>query len=284
MKTLGGHRCADLQWCMVHKLRHQSDVTSVREGDPNFSGTLAKGLMILQAFSREPRPYANSELAAMLGLSRPTVSRLCRTLLALGYLERDARADRYLMGPAAVALGYPYIVSIDLRAQARPAMQALANDVRGAVSIGVVLGLDVVYVETCAWQRGTLARPDVGAVRGVAEMAMGRAWLFTLDAAKRAEVLRQIETQRPDEMTRCASGIDESLATQARLGFAVNYGDAFHGEYGVAVCSRIQHGSRSLIFNCAISPSRTEPDELRNTIGPRLVEMVQRCERATRLR
>ncbi len=264
---------------MIHRLRHQSDVASLREDDPNFSGTLAKGLMILQAFVREPRPHANSELAALLGLPRPTVSRLCRTLLALGYLERDERIDRYFIGPAAVALGYPYIVSIDLRARARSAMQALANQVRGAVSIGVVLGLDVVYVETCAWQRGTLSLPDMGAVRGLAEMAMGRAWLYTLDAGKRAEVLREIQAQRPDEWARCAPGIEESLATQARLGFAVNYGDAGYGEYGVALCSRIRHGTRPLIFNCAISPTRMAPHDLRTTIGPRLVEMVQRCDR-----
>ena len=264
---------------MIRELQHQSDLAVVRAEDPHFAGTLAKGLMILQAFVREPRPYANSELAALLGLSRPTVSRLCRTLTALGYLDHDERIDRYLIGPAAVALGYPYIVSIDLRAQARPAMQALANQVRGAVSMGVVLGLDVIYVESCAWQRGTLARPDMGAVRGLAEMAMGRAWLYTLDAEKRAEVLGQIQAQRPDEMARCAAGIEDSLATQARLGFAVNYGDAEYGEYGVGLCSRIRHGTRPLVFNCAISPTRMRPRELRNTVGPQLVELVQHCER-----
>ena len=51
-------------------------------------------------------------------------------------------------------------------------MQALANQMRGAASIGVAMGLDVVYVETCAYLRGTLARPDVGALRSVASTAM----------------------------------------------------------------------------------------------------------------
>ena len=35
---------------MIRQLRHQSDITALRDGDPNFAGTLAKGLMILQSF------------------------------------------------------------------------------------------------------------------------------------------------------------------------------------------------------------------------------------------
>lgn len=264
---------------MIHQLQHQSDVAAVREGDPNFVGTLAKGLMILQTFLRDPRPHANSELAALLGLPRPTVSRLCRTLVELGYLDRDKRIDRFFIGPAAVALGYPYITTIPLRAQARPTMQALADQVRGAVSIGVAMGLDVVYVETCAYKRGTLARPDVGALRSVAETAMGRAWLATLDDAERTVVLRQLKQRRPEQMARCAAGIQESLAMQPRRGFAVNFGDAGLGVQGVALASRIQQGTRVLLFNCAVPGTQIRVDELLATVGPRLVELVRHCER-----
>lgn len=263
---------------MIRQLQHQSDVAAVRDDDPNFAGTLAKGLMILQAFLREPRPHANSELAALLGLPRPTVSRLCRTLVELGYLDRDERIDRYFIGPAAVALGYPYIAAIPMRAQARPAMQALADRVRGAVSIGVAMGLDVVYVETCAYKRGTLARPDVGALRGVEGTAMGRAWLASLTDAERSAVLQQLTQQRPEQMARCAAGIQESLATQARRGFAVNFGDAGLGVQGVALASRIHQGTRALLFTCAVPGTQIRADELVGTVGPRLVELVRQCE------
>lgn len=264
---------------MIHQIRHQSDVTALRDGDPNFAGTLAKGLMILQTFLRDPRPYANSELASLLGLPRPTVSRLCRTLLEMGYLDRDEHVDRYFIGPAAVALGYPYIVSIPLRSQARPLMQALADQVRGAASIGVAMGLDVVYVETSAYKRGTLARPDVGALRSVATSAMGRAWLHSLDEKERSDVLHQLEEERPEEMARCRAGIKESLLLQSRHGFSINRGDAGLGVLGVAVASRLRQGTRSLIFNCAIPGSQVDSRMLISSVGPRLVELVRHCER-----
>lgn len=260
-------------------LRHQSDLTKIRRDDPNFAGTLSKGLMILQVFQKDPRPWANSELAARLGLSRPTVSRLCRTLLDLGYLDHDRRSDRYFIGPAAVTLGYPYVVTIPLRAVARPAMQALANQVKGAASIGVAMDLDVAYVETCAWQRGTLARPDVGATRGIAETAMGRAWLASLGPAERAEAMKRLRRERPEEVARCEAGIRVSLQASAQRGFAVNFGDAGLGIQAVAVASRITQVSRVLLFNCSLPGSRVSREDLLESIGPRLLELVRRCER-----
>ena len=88
----------------VHQIKDQTDLRKVRQDDPDFSGTLAKGLMILQCFVNDPRPHANSEFAERLQIPRPTVSRLCRTLQAMGFLDHDDRLDRYFIGPAAVAL------------------------------------------------------------------------------------------------------------------------------------------------------------------------------------
>ena len=264
---------------MIRRFANASDLRASRDDNPNFAGTLAKGLMILQAFVENPRPQANSELAAALQLPRPTVSRLCRTLLEMGYLDHDTRIDRYFIGPAAVALGYPYVVNTPLLAQARGAMQSLADQVRGAVSIGVAMDLDVVYIDTCAHERGTLARPAVGAIRGVAETAMGRAWLATLDTPQRAIALRRLRKERPEEMQRCAAGLEESLAQHAQRGFAVNLGDAGLGVHGVGVPSRMRYGARTLLFNCALPGSQLRPGELVGQIGPRLLEIVRLVER-----
>lgn len=264
---------------MVRALRNHDDLEDLRRKMPFHAGTLAKGMMILQAFLRDPRPHANSELSELLGLPRPTVSRLCQTLLELGYLDLDERSDRYFIGPAAVAIGYPYIVSAPLRLQARPAMQALADQIRGAVSMGVAMDLDVVYLETSAWQRGTLARPDVGAVRAVAETAMGRAWLASLPPREQATLLRRLRNERPDQMARCAAGIEASLAGHAVRGFAVNEGDAGLSVQGVGVASRLRHGSRRLLFNCALPGTQIHAGDLIKRVGPRLVELVRVCER-----
>lgn len=268
----------------LRQVRNQNELRRVRDEDPYFSGTLAKGLLILQRFVSDPRAHANSELADQLGLPRPTVSRLCATLEALGFLDHDPRLDRYFIGPAAVTLGYPYVISTPMLGMLRPAMQALADRAQGAVSVGVTLGLDVVYVETCAYEDGTLMRPGVGATRGIAETAMGRAWLAQLSSAERQAFMTRLRRERPDEAARCVEGVRDSLAHYAQRGFSVNLGDAGLGVLAVGAASRLRHGSRNLLFNCAVPGLRARKADLLDTLGPGLVELVNMAHRQSGLR
>lgn len=268
----------------AHQIRNQQDLRKVRDEDPDFSGTLAKGLMILQCFVADPRAHANSEFAERLGLPRPTVSRLCRSLQALGFLDHDDRLDRYFIGPAAVALGYPYVINTPLLPQLRPAMQVLADRFEGAVSVGVTMDLDVVYVETCAHEQGTLKRPGVGAVRGIVETAMGRAWLAQQTAAERNRFLARARQERPDEYERSTEGLKDSLANYAKRGFAINMGDAGLGVLAVGVASNIRYGPRRLLFNCAVPGYRARPADLLKSIGPDLRQLVNMADRQVGLR
>lgn len=268
----------------VHQIKNQQDLQKVRDKDPDFSGTLAKGLMILQSFVTDPRAHANSEFAERLGLPRPTVSRLCRSLQSLGFLDHDDRLDRYFIGPAAVTLGYPYVINMPLISQLRPAMQSMAERFEGAVSVGVTMDLNVVYVETCAHEQGTLKRPGVGAVRGIAETAMGRAWLAQLTVSERSRFLARAKQERPDEFTRSTEGLKDSVANYAKRGFAINMGDAGLGVLAVGVASKIRYGSRKLLFNCAVPGYRAKPADLLKTIGPTLVQLVNMADRQVGLR
>jgi DNA-binding IclR family transcriptional regulator len=268
----------------MHQIKDEEDLRRIRNDDPDFSGTLAKGLLILQSFVRDPRAHANSEFAERLHLPRSTVSRLCRSLQALGYLDHDDRLDRYFIGPAAVALGYPYVINTPLLTQLRPAMQSLADRFEGAVSVGVTMDLDVVYVETCAHEHGTLKRPGVGAVRGIVETAMGRAWLAQLTATERTRFLARAKRERADEYTRSTEGLKDSLANYAKRGYAINLGDAGLGVLAVGVASNIRYGPRKLLFNCAVPGYRAKAADLLKVIGPTLVQLVNMADRQVGLR
>ncbi|MGE0348093.1 IclR family transcriptional regulator [Hydrogenophaga sp.] len=268
----------------MYQITDQKGLRQVRESDPDFSGTLAKGLMILQCFVQDPRAHANSEFAERLGIPRSTVSRLCRTLQSLGYLDHDDRLDRYFIGPAAVALGYPYVIQTPLLAQLRPAMQQMADRFEGAVSVGVTMDLDVVYVETNAHLHGTLKRPGVGAVRGIVETAMGRAWLAQHTVSERNAFLAHARRARPDEYTRSTEGLKDSLSNYTKRGFAINMGDAGLGVLAVGVASNIRYGSRRLLFNCAVPGYRAKPADLLKTIGPAMVEFVRLADRQVGMR
>lgn len=268
----------------AYSMQDDADLRRVKEDDPYFSGTLAKGLLIMKCFVSEPRAHANSELAARLGLSRPTVSRLCRTLHALGFLDHDERLDRYFIGPAAVTLAYPYLIKTPMLALVRPAMQALADRVEGAVSVGVTMDLDVVYLETCAYEEGTLKRPGVGAVNGVLETAMGRAWLAQLAAPERQAFFKRARQLRPEQYARTHKRAMDAVTAYPQRGYAINMGDSGLGVLAVGVASKAHYGPRRLLFNCAVPGLRMSEKDLHETIGPELAQLVGLADRQTGLR
>ena len=140
------------------------------------------------------------------------------------------------------------------------------------------MDLDVVYLESCTHEQGTLKRPAVGAVRGIVETAMGRALLASLDESEQLDILERVRLQRPDDHQRCLAGVHESLTHYRKRGFAINLGDAGLGVLAVGVASRIRYGSRQLLFNCAVPGYRVKPQELLKTIGPRLTDMVRMAD------
>ena len=263
-------------------LRHQRDLLRLRQQRPYFSGTLAKGFMVLHCLASDPRPQANSELACALGMPRPTVSRLCRSLALLGLLDHDPATDRYAIGPVALTLGYPYQVNTPWLSSLRPLMQALATQAQGAVSIGVVTNSDVVYIETCAHEGGTLLRPASGAVHGVLETAMGRAWLASLSEPELLLTLMHLREGRPDDFARCAQQVQDSLQHHDQRGFAVNFGDAGLGVWALGMASRLRYGPRTLLFNCAVQGLHWTRERLMRQLGPALTQLVDVANRLRR--
>ena len=71
----------------------------------------------------------------MAGLPKPTVSRLTYTLSRLGFLHADRRMQKYQVGNAVLALGYPLLGSMTWRHLARPMMNDLADHAAGSVSV-----------------------------------------------------------------------------------------------------------------------------------------------------
>ncbi|AOY95701.1 IclR family transcriptional regulator [Cupriavidus sp. USMAA2-4] len=251
--------------------------------DPSFGGLLAKGFALLRCFIDEPQPLGNGELAQRLQLPRATVSRICRTLFELGYLDWDPKLDKYFVSAQVLALGYPYLAGLQVRHLARPLMQALADRVEGAVSMGVAHRLDVTYLLSCTHNEGTPAKPGVGAVRSVMRTAMGRAFLCTLSKQEFGKLMASAKAERPEEYEACYDRVCHNVAHYPKRGFAINEGDAGSGVHGAGVYSRIVYLNRPLLFNCALAGSQLRRGTLERRIAPMLMEMVRAVEAAAGL-
>lgn len=209
----------------------------------------------------------NGELSRRLQLPRATVSRICKTLYELGYLDWDPKLDKYFVSAQVLALGYPYLTGLPMRHTARPLMQALADRIDGAVSMGVAHRLDVTYLLTCTHNEGTPARPGVGAVRSVLNTGMGRAFLCTLSKAEFQRLMEIAQRERPDEYAANYDRICHNVAHYPKRGYAINEGEAGIGVHGVGIYSRIVYLNRPLLFNCAIAGSKLRRGMLEKARG-----------------
>jgi DNA-binding IclR family transcriptional regulator len=105
--------------------------------DPYLLASLHRGLEVLDCFA-ERDSWALSELAAHLGQNKATVFRVLHTLEAFGYLVKDAATGRHSLGLRLQALGAAAMRNEQLRWQALPPLQDLAQDTGETVHVGIL--------------------------------------------------------------------------------------------------------------------------------------------------
>ena len=108
---------------------------------------LARGLDILELFSPQNPSVSMKEVISLLKLNKSTTFRLLSTLEAMGYIERDPEARRYRPSLKVLRLGFTVINSMEVRQIARPHLERLAQEVDETVSLCVLDGDHVIYVD-----------------------------------------------------------------------------------------------------------------------------------------
>jgi len=118
---------------------------------------LGKARLILEAFQIDDVNVSLSELSRRTGISKATVHRLAQELLEWGMLER-AGAE-YRLGMRAFELGSRVPRFRLLRDALRPFMENLHYTTKETVHLGVLDGLEVLYLEKVA-DSPRFARPS----------------------------------------------------------------------------------------------------------------------------
>jgi IclR family transcriptional regulator, pca regulon regulatory protein len=148
--------------------------TSFTDG-PNYVQSLARGLEVLCAFSRERPRSILSEIAAQIGLSRAVARRSLLTLQHLGYVAVQGR--HFFLTPLVLELGYSYLSSLDLTELAQDAMKQLSQRVGESCSMAVLDGSEIVYVVRVPVRRLMSVALGVGARLPAFAASMGRVLL-----------------------------------------------------------------------------------------------------------
>ncbi len=240
-------------------------------GDAAFATTLAKGLVVLEAFDAGAAMLGNMELSARTGIPRPTVARLTHTLAELGYLRYEQDLAKYRLGARALRMAHPLLAGMQFRQVARPLMQELAESVRGTVSIGLLDGTAMIYVETARSGDVGPHVPDIGMPIPVVSTAMGRAAAAILPAAESALLEQRIRTDNADLWSAYRDKYRAGIGQCADRGFCTCYGEYMASIHAVAApLFHARNLKQSFAINCGIPAFRLQPGQLEAEIGPRI--------------
>ncbi|WP_316161413.1 IclR family transcriptional regulator [Bradyrhizobium sp. SZCCHNRI20481] len=244
-------------------------------GDAAFATTLAKGLIVLEAFGTESPVLGNMDISVRTGIPRPTVARLTHTLTELGYLSFDQDLAKYRLGVRALRMAHPLLADMPFRQLARPLMQDFAASVRGTVSIGLLDGNAVVYVETARSGDVGPHVPDIGMPITVVATAMGRAAAAILPPAEAARFDAQLAADDAKQWASFRTLYFDGITQCAERGFCTCIGEYMPAIHAVAAPLHYANSSgRAFAINCGIPAFRLQPGQLEAEIGPRITALA----------
>jgi DNA-binding IclR family transcriptional regulator len=245
-----------------------------RADRPDTVSALERGISVLRCFSEERPVLGHAEVARITGIPRPTVNRLVATLLAQGMLKSALVADRFMLGPGVVSLARVFLGSLDVRAVARPSMQAMAEGVGASVYLAVRDGMEMVLIEACRPRTSMLApRLDVGSRAPLPNSALGRAYLSAMDDAARTQLVDSLRLLRGPEWDTLAPGMTSAIAEAKRLGYCLSLGE-FHREINSVSVPLVGPGNEIMALNCGGAAFVFTEERLRNEFAPRLREIA----------
>lgn len=165
--------------------RRQPDRYAIRAVD--------RAIDVLMAFTHSQHEYTLGELATEVGLEKPTVHRIIRTLEARGFIERRPNGH-YALGKMLPTLGMIVVESWELRDLVMPAVRQIAHETGETACCSILDGDEVLTVASVPGQQRLRLAIVPGERAPAAITADGKVLLASLSGE---QVLRTVAHEHP---------------------------------------------------------------------------------------
>ena len=173
-----------------------------------------------------------TEIAERVGLAKPTVFGLLRTLVKHDLVAQDPFSGKYSLGPGVLQLGNAYLDGSELRARSLLWAESLAQRANEAVWVATLSGTRVIVLHHVFRPDNTVQILEVGAAIPWHACALGHAIVAHLQAQEFAHVIAAEPLTGRTRTTRAALG--QALAQVRRRGYALENQEATVGDAGIA--------------------------------------------------
>ena len=243
-------------------------------GDPNYMTSLARGLMVIRAFTHREPNLSIADVARITGLPRAVARRCLYTLTQLGYVSSDGRA--YFLRPKILALGYAYLSSTSLGTALQPYLEKVSETTHESCSVGVLDEDEIVYVARAATKRIMSVALNVGSRLPAYCSAIGRVLLANLPENELAAYLDRVELAPLTTHTvTSAQVLRDLLETTRAKGFAVVDQELEIGLRSIAVPIRNANGRVVAAMNVSAQAGRVGRKDMEKNYLPVLQAAAQ---------
>jgi DNA-binding IclR family transcriptional regulator len=184
-----------------------------------------------------------TEIAERVGLAKPTVYGLLRTLEKHDLVVQDPDSGKYSLGPGVLQLGNAYLDGSELRARSLLWAEALAQRASEAVWVATLSGSRVIVLHHVFRPDNTVQILEVGAAIPWHACALGHAIVAHLPATAGARVMAADLAPLTGRTKTTRAALSRALAQVRKNGYAVEDQEATVGDAGVAAPIMNRHGA-----------------------------------------
>jgi IclR family pca regulon transcriptional regulator len=246
--------------------------------EPRYSQSLERGLAILRCFTPSRPVLGIADIADGLGMSRSTTHRYVITLVALGYLEQGA-SRKYRLGLGVTDLGMSALNGTGLREHAHPYLEELRQRTSYTVSLAVLHGGEIVYVDRVQSLRRGDNDLDLhpGSRLPAYCTAMGKLLLANLPQEEQRELLASMKLKKrgPNTIT-SKEALRDELDEVREESFAVNDEELAPELHAIAVPVRNEGREVVAAVSLAAPTTKISLAELVDALGPHVVSTADR--------
>jgi DNA-binding IclR family transcriptional regulator len=175
-----------------------------------------------------------TEIAEQVGLAKPTVHGLLRTLAKHGLVAQDDDTGKYSLGPAVLLLGNAYLDGSELRAKSLLWAESLAQRASEAVWVASLSGNRVIVLHHVFRPDNTVQILEVGAAIPWHACALGHAIVANLAGPAQAAALAADLAPLTGRTKTTRVALSRVLNQVRRRGYAVEDQEATVGDAGIA--------------------------------------------------
>ena len=257
----------------------RSDIVHIVNASERAPGTqvIARVAAVLRVVSQAmPEGVGTSEVARSAEIARPTAHRLLSSLAAQGFIDRDLRNGRWVLGPEIFLMGAVAAERYDVSELAREHVAALADATGESAFLSVRRGGETVCLLRADGSfpiRSFVLYEGKRFPLGVA--SAGLAILSFLPEEAQDRYLAQTRLQEEYGPSHSPAALRERVAETRRLGYAVNPGLVVEGSWGMGAAVFGPSGQPSWALSLTGIEPRFSP-ERRPELGRLLLEHAHR--------